>query len=97
MAETKTAYIQSNIRTWLSFILSSGDRGYKTPITAIMDNKGQPPSEVNNFLLNEAGTQFAGQFKNANAQTFEFTITKNGESWTREFKPSTKIENNGVK
>ncbi len=97
MADTKTAYINANIKKWLSFILASGDRGYKQPITAIMDDKGNPPSEANNFLLNEAGTEFAGQFRNANAQTFEFTIKKDGDGWTREFKPSTKVSNNGVK
>lgn len=96
MADTKTAYIQKNIKLWLSFILASGDRGYKQPIVAIVDNAGAAPSEANNFLLNEAGTQFAGQFRNSNAQTFEFTITKNGEGWTREFKPSTKVRDNGV-
>lgn len=96
MADTKTAYIQKNIRQWLSFILASGDRGYKQPITAIMDLQGNPPSEANNFLLNKAGTEFAGQFRNSNAQTFEFTIRKDGDNWVREFKPSTRVANNGV-
>lgn len=95
--DTKTEYIKKHIKTWLSFILASGDRGYKQPIVALMDNQGQPPSEANNFLLNKEGTKFAGQFRNSNQQTFEFTISKDGDGWIREFKPSTKVNNNGVK
>lgn len=94
---TKEQYLDKNIQTWLSFIISSGEGGHKQPIVAIMDNSGARPSQANNWLLNEDGTEFAGQFRNSSQQTFEFTIQKAGESWERSFKPSSRVADNGVK
>ena len=92
----KTSYIQKNIGKWMSFLLSSGENGHKQPIVTITDLNGKTPSKDNNFLLNAEGTEFKGRFKNSSNQLFDFSLTKKGETWTREFMPAKNVQN-GVK
>lgn len=77
-------YIDKNIGKWLRFLLSDGNKGYKDEIT-----KFDPmPSKANNWLLNAAGTEFKGVFMDESydePKVVEFTLTKNGTTWTRSF------------
>jgi hypothetical protein len=77
-------YINDNIGKWLRFLLSDGPKGYKDEISKFSPE----PAKSNNWLLNEAGTQFKGMFMDESYEPMkilDFTLTQKGETWSRSF------------
>ena len=56
---------------------------YTDGVTRVTDSKGQPPSESNNFLMDEDGTEFSGLFFDAvGRKKFPFTIKETNGNWS---------------
>lgn len=59
---------------------------YTDGVTRVTDRNGQPPSEENNFLMNEDGTEFSGLFFDAvGKKKFPFRIAEKGGKWSIEY------------
>ncbi|NJR38541.1 MAG: hypothetical protein HC781_06440 [Leptolyngbyaceae cyanobacterium CSU_1_4] len=66
----------------LRYMLSSGEKGYKDGV----DEFKPAPSEENNWLYNLETEAYEGQFIDRRPEgdrTFAFTITRDGDDWTR--------------
>ena len=59
---------------------------YTDGVTRVTDRKGNPPSEENNFLLNEDGTEFSGLFFDAvGKKKFPFKLSDNNGKWSLQY------------
>lgn len=68
------------VQTFLKKVISSV---YTDGVTRVTDKNGQPPSEENNFLMNEDGTEFSGLFFDAvSKRKFPFKISEKGGKWS---------------
>lgn len=56
---------------------------YTDGVTRVTDRNGKPPSEANNYLMNEDGTEFSGLFFDAvGKKKFPFRISESGGKWS---------------
>lgn len=70
------------LKILLAYVLkgagSTDGNGYQGSIQAIVDDNGQEPSEVNNYLWDDEKREFRGKFI-SNNQNFSFRIAESGE------------------
>lgn len=79
--DAKVKYIDSNINKWLQFMIRTGVKGFKGKITGF----DPAPTQANNWLKQDKGG-FAGAFMDNADRTYDFTITPDGETFTRSYK-----------
>lgn len=71
------------VQTFLKKVISSI---YTDGVTRVTDKNGQPPSEENNFLLSEDGTEFSGLFFDAvSKKKFPFRIVEKNGKWSIQY------------
>lgn len=81
----------------LKYLLQSGDNGYKDGVDTITDAAGNPPGEANAWLYDAEDQAFSGRFvdrRDNGDRVFEFKITKDGDGWSRSFRPLSGVEGN---
>jgi hypothetical protein len=68
------------VQSFLKKVISSV---YTDGVTRVTDQNGKPPSEENNFLMSEDGTEFSGLFFDAvGKKKFPFKISEKGGKWS---------------
>lgn len=66
-----------------SFLTSILTNYYGPNIAGVADAKGQPPSEDNNYLLDESGDKYEGVFHDSvKQQSHSFTLTRTKKGWS---------------
>ena len=73
----------SKVNKFLSKVIASV---YTDGVNRVTDRNGNPPSEENNFLMNEDGTEFSGLFYDVvGKKKFPFKLTDNDGQWSVEY------------
>ena len=68
------------VNSFLTSILTSY---YGPNIAGVADKLGKPPSEDNNYLLDEDGNKYEGVFHDSvKQQSLNFTLTRTKKGWS---------------
>jgi hypothetical protein len=74
--------LSSNVEKFLRKVIASV---YTDGVSDVSDAEGNPPSEANNYLLSEDGTQFSGIFYDKDGtktKEFPFVISEQNGRWS---------------
>ncbi len=74
--------LSSNVEKFLKKVIASV---YTDGVSDVSDAEGNPPSEANNYLLSEDGTQFSGVFYDkggSRKKEFPFVISEQNGRWS---------------
>jgi hypothetical protein len=74
--------LSSNVEKFLKKVIASV---YTDGVSDVSDAEGNPPSEANNYLLSEDGTQFSGVFYDkggSRKKEYPFVISEQNGRWS---------------
>jgi hypothetical protein len=74
--------LSANVEKFLRKVIASV---YTDGVSDVSDDEGNPPSEANNYLLSDDGTQFTGVFYDKDGvktKEFPFVISEKNGRWS---------------